>query len=111
MDAGMNFSVAGSWEAPSEDFPHGRLVSSNALVTANRRSQGIVDLTLLYPVNEGNIACVVTQRGTPHDLYHSVVQTDNRVKTVEFTAGEQGFTDQSFDFIFVHMAQPTQSGL
>ncbi len=107
MDAAIQFSVAGSWEAPNDDFPSGRLVCQNGLVkSATLRSTGIVDLELLYPVNENNIACVVTQRGAPHDLYWSVVQTDNRVKTVEFTSGEGGFTNQSFDFIFVHMANP-----
>ncbi len=111
MEAGISKLASGSWEAPSEGFPDGRLVAGNGLVSAVHSSTGIVALTLVYPTNANSIACIVTERGRPSDLYYSVLQTSDAVKTVEFTSGQGGFTDQSFDFFFVKMAQPEQGGL
>jgi hypothetical protein len=110
MEAGISFLVAGSWQKPVGDVP-GSLVASNGLVSATFVSRGIVDLRLLYPVNEESIACVVTQRGIPTDAFYSVTQTDNRTKRVTFKEDSEDFVDVSFDFLFVKMAQPTQGGL
>jgi hypothetical protein len=108
MEAGISKLASGSWEAPSQDFPSGRLVAGNGLVSAVHVSAGLVALNLLYPTDANSIACIITERGAPADLYYSVFHTSDVVKMVEFTSGQGGFTDQSFDFFFVKMAQPEQ---
>ncbi len=108
MDAGCSFVAGGSWEAPSEEFADGRLVSSNGLVSAIRTEEGFVNLTLLYPVDSRNVACVATRRGGGTDSrFLAIDQTSDAVKTVIGSNGDDA-ADISFDFIFIRFAQPTQ---
>jgi len=106
-DAGCNFACGGSWEAPSNEFPNGRLIAGNGLVKGKKQG-GAVRLTMLVAVSPENIACVITPRaGYPSNKSFCVTQVDNVTRDVKFDGGD-GLVDQSFDFVFVKFGQPQQ---
>ncbi len=107
MNAGMSFVAGGSWD-PAANSGAGGLVSSNGLVSADKSEAGFINLNLLYPVDAGNVACLVTRRGTgTNDVRFQVVQTSDSQKSV-LSYVSTVLTDCAFDFLFVRFAQPTQ---
>ncbi len=100
MDAGMSNVAAGSWDASDE-----ALTSSNGLVSGAKVSTGIVELTLLYPVDAASFVGTVTQRGTPAIRNYGIVHTSDTVKRIVSLDGSSSAADMDFDFHFLKMAQ------
>lgn len=111
MDNGCNFHVGGAYEYNAETPTDSGLVASNGLVTSERISSGIVELTLNVPCNGDNMSCQVTQRGTPGFYFLGVEHVSNtkkRVHTVEYNDDGPEPADINFDFLFVKFGQPQQ---
>jgi hypothetical protein len=113
FDAGCNFSCGGSWEAPSEAHPAGRLIAGNGLVTAKRVLIGpepVVRLTLAVAVAPENVAWEITERADyPVPGTWCISPVDNANYDVKFLPQNgEALVDQSFDFTAVKFGQPQQ---
>lgn len=115
-DAGCNFAVGGSWEAPPQAHAAGRLIAGNGLVKATRMlidGEPVVRLTLDVACEAGNIAWSITPRGDypVENLDWCVSPVDNANYDVKFLGddGEEDvLVDQSFDFVAIKFGQPQQ---
>ncbi len=116
-DAGCNFAVGGSWEAPVVEEHAGRLIASNGLVKATRMlisNEPVVRLTLLVPVAPENIAWTITPRAdypTNDRVTWCVTPVDNAnydVKFLNSSAEDPALEDYSFDFTAIKFGQPQQ---
>ena len=113
FDAGCNFAVGGSWEAPSEAHPAGRLIAGNGLVTAKRVLIGgepVVRITLAVAVAPENVAWTITPRADyPIPGAWCLSPVDNANYDVKALSGDgEELVDRSFDFTAVKFGQPQQ---